>query len=58
MNELPLIIIPPNVINNDKETEEKMFADESVQCRRESEEIGQERKNSTEESTHGNSIFS
>lgn len=46
------------MIKNDKETEDKMFADESVQSKRESEEIGQEGKNSTEESTHGNSIFS
>lgn len=59
MNELPLIIIPSNVIKNYHETEEEMFADESVQSKRESEEIVQEKKNSTEKSgTHGISIFS
>lgn len=59
MNEWPLIIIPSNVIKNDHETEEEMFADESVQSKRESEEIVQEKKHSTEKSgTHGISIFS
>lgn len=55
MNELPLIIIPSNVIKNDNKTEEGIFADESVQSKRESEE----KKNYTEKSgTHGNNIFS
>lgn len=59
MNESPLIIIPSNVIKNDNKTEEENFADESVQSKRDSEEIIQEKKNSTEKSgTHGNSIFS
>lgn len=58
MNELPLIIFPLNVIKKDKETEEEKFADERVQSKRESEEIVQEKNVSTEESTHGNSIFS
>lgn len=59
MNELPLIIITSNVIKNDNKTEEEIFADESVQNKRESEEIVQEKKKSTEKSgTHGNSIFS
>lgn len=49
MNELPLIIIPSNVIKNDNKTEEGIFADESVQSKRESEEIVQE---------NGNNIFS
>lgn len=44
MNELPLIIIPSNVIKNDNKTEEGIFADESVQSKRESEEIVQEKK--------------
>lgn len=57
MNELPLIIIPSNVIKNDNKTEEEIF--ESVQSKRESEEIVQEKTNSTEKSgTHGKSIFS
>lgn len=46
------------MIKNDKETEEEKFADERVQSKRESEEIVQEKNVSTEESTHGNSIFS
>lgn len=59
MNKLPLIIIPSNVIKNDNKTEEEIVADESVQSKQESEEIVQEKKNSTEKSgTHGNSIFS
>lgn len=59
MNEWPLIIIPSNVIKNDNKTEEGIFADESVQSKRESEEIVQEKKNYTEKSgTHGNNIFS
>lgn len=59
MNEFPLIIIPSNMIKNDNETEEELFADESVQSKRESEEIVQEKTNSTEKSgTHGNNIFS
>lgn len=59
MNDLPLIIIPLNVIKNDNETEEELFADETVQSKRESEEIVQEKTNSTEKSgTNGNSIFS
>lgn len=59
MNELPVIIIPSNVIKNDNKTEEGIFADESVQSKRESEEIVQGKKNSTEKNgTHGISIFS
>lgn len=58
MNEFPLIIIPSNVIKNDKKTEEEKFADKSVQSKRGSEEIVHEKIVSTEKSTHGNSLFS
>lgn len=54
MNELPLIIIPSNLIKYDKETKEE---NKSIQSKRESEEIVQEKNVSTEERTHGNSIF-
>lgn len=46
------------MIKNDKETEEEEFADETVQSKRGSEEIVREKNVSTEESAHGNSIFS
>lgn len=47
------------MIKNENKTEEEIVADENVQSKRESEEIVQEKKNSSEKScTHGNSIFS
>lgn len=59
MNKLSLFINPSNVIKNENKTEEEIVADENVQSKRESEEIVQEKKNSSEKSgTHGNSIFS
>lgn len=59
MNKLSLFINPSNVIKNENKTEEEIVADENVQSKRESEEIVQEKKNSSEKSgAHGNSIFS